>query len=146
MPDALIDPQPPCGVQRWRPSRRVAYALLAIGLCHVPSCDGGAPGLNEALQRACRQGRVEVVRDLLDRGASVSASDEDGNTPLHFAVATGNVELVRLLLAAGADGIFLETHPEPGKAKSDGANMLALDSVEDLLVKLVKIKKTISEF
>ena len=47
-------------------------------------------------------------------------------------------------IAAGADGIFIETHPNPSKALSDGANMLALDKLEDLLVKLLKIKKAIS--
>ena len=45
---------------------------------------------------------------------------------------------------AGVDGIFLETHPDPKKAKSDGANMLQLEKLEDLLVKLVKIRKVIS--
>ena len=48
-------------------------------------------------------------------------------------------------IAVGVNGLFLETHPEPSKAKSDGANMLALDSVENLLVKLVKIHKSISD-
>lgn len=47
-------------------------------------------------------------------------------------------------IAAGVDGIFLETHPNPKKAKSDGANMLKLEKLEDLLVKLVKIRKAIS--
>jgi 2-dehydro-3-deoxyphosphooctonate aldolase (KDO 8-P synthase) len=46
-------------------------------------------------------------------------------------------------IATGVDGIFLETHPEPKKAKSDGANMLELDKLEDLLTKLVKIRKAI---
>ena len=46
-------------------------------------------------------------------------------------------------IAAGADGIFLETHPDPSKAKSDGANMLQLNKLEDLLVKLVKIRRSI---
>lgn len=48
-------------------------------------------------------------------------------------------------IAAGADGIFIETHPEPGKAKSDGANMLRLDKVEALLTTLVKIRKAIQD-
>lgn len=48
-------------------------------------------------------------------------------------------------IAVGADGLFIETHPEPQKAKSDGANMLRLDLVEDLLTKLVKLKKAVSE-
>ncbi|MCK9205217.1 MAG: 3-deoxy-8-phosphooctulonate synthase [Bacteroidales bacterium] len=47
-------------------------------------------------------------------------------------------------IAAGADGIFLETHPDPAKAKSDGANMLRLDLLETLLEKLVRIKQAIN--
>ena len=46
-------------------------------------------------------------------------------------------------IAAGVDGIFLETHPKPSETKSDGANMLQLDKLEDLLIKLVKIRKAI---
>ena len=46
-------------------------------------------------------------------------------------------------MAAGVDGIFVETHPKPSEAKSDGANMLELDKLEDLLIKLVRIRKAI---
>lgn len=46
-------------------------------------------------------------------------------------------------IAVGVDGIFLETHPDPSKAKSDGANMLKLDYLRDLLSKLVQIRKAI---
>ena len=46
-------------------------------------------------------------------------------------------------IAVGADGIFLETHPDPQSAKSDSENMLKLDLVEDLLLKLKKIKESI---
>ncbi len=53
--------------------------------------------------------------------------------------------LARAAVAVGADGIFIETHPEPMLAKSDGANMLRLDLLEGLLEKLVKIRKTIRE-
>ncbi|MHC1707242.1 MAG: 3-deoxy-8-phosphooctulonate synthase [Bacteroidales bacterium] len=48
-------------------------------------------------------------------------------------------------IAAGTDGIFLETHPFPEQAKSDGANMLRLDKLEDLLSRLVKIKKSLTD-
>lgn len=48
-------------------------------------------------------------------------------------------------IAAGADGLFIETHPDPSCAKSDGANMLRLDLLEELLVKLVKIRKAVVE-
>ncbi len=46
-------------------------------------------------------------------------------------------------IAVGADGIFLETHPDPLNAKSDGANMLPLDQLEKLLEKLVRIRKAV---
>lgn len=46
-------------------------------------------------------------------------------------------------IAVGADGIFIETHPNPAEAKSDGANMLRLDLLEPLLMKLLKIKTAI---
>lgn len=46
-------------------------------------------------------------------------------------------------IAVGADGLFIETHPEPSKAKSDGANMLPLDQLEALLTKLVRIRQAI---
>lgn len=51
--------------------------------------------------------------------------------------------IARAGIAVGADGLFIETHPEPSKAKSDGANMLPLDQLEGLLNKLVKIKKAL---
>ena len=43
-------------------------------------------------------------------------------------------------IAAGIDGVFLETHPNPKDAKSDGENMLVLDQLEQLLYKLIKIQ------
>ena len=51
--------------------------------------------------------------------------------------------IAKAAIAAGADGIFLETHPKPAMAKSDGANMLPLDQLEELLTKLVRIRKAI---
>jgi len=53
--------------------------------------------------------------------------------------------LARAAVAVGVDGLFLETHPEPMLAKSDGANMLRLDLLEAMLGRLVKIRKTILE-
>jgi 2-dehydro-3-deoxyphosphooctonate aldolase (KDO 8-P synthase) len=46
-------------------------------------------------------------------------------------------------IASGADGLFIETHPDPACAKSDGANMLRLELLEELLVKLVRIRKAV---
>lgn len=53
--------------------------------------------------------------------------------------------LARAAIAVGADGLFLETHPEPAEARSDGANMLRLDLLEGMLERLVKIRKTLLE-
>lgn len=62
-------------------------------------------------------------------------------------VTGGNPEMIetiaRAAVAVGCDGIFMETHPEPLKAKSDGANMLRLDFAEPLLQKLVAIRRAI---
>lgn len=46
-------------------------------------------------------------------------------------------------IAVGADGLFIETHPDPSNAKSDGANMLPLDQLEELLQKLIRIRQAV---
>lgn len=62
-------------------------------------------------------------------------------------VTGGKPELIETLakagIAAGADGLFIETHPHPAMAKSDGANMLKLELLEELLIKLVRIRKAL---
>jgi 2-dehydro-3-deoxyphosphooctonate aldolase (KDO 8-P synthase) len=52
--------------------------------------------------------------------------------------------VARAGIAVGVDGIFIETHPNPAEAKSDGANMLRLDLLEGLLEKLVRIREAIN--
>lgn len=51
--------------------------------------------------------------------------------------------VVKAGIAAGADGLFIETHPDPQNAKSDGANMLHLDKMEELLKKAIRIREAI---
>jgi 2-dehydro-3-deoxyphosphooctonate aldolase (KDO 8-P synthase) len=46
-------------------------------------------------------------------------------------------------IAVGVDGLFIETHPNPSEAKSDGANMLPLEKLEALLEKLVRIRAAV---
>jgi len=62
-------------------------------------------------------------------------------------VTGGKPELIETIakagIAVGVDGIFIETHPDPSVAKSDGANMLRLDLLENLLVKLIKVQEAI---
>ena len=65
-------------------------------------------------------------------------------------VSGGKPELIETIaragIAVGADGLFMETHPNPAKAKSDGANMLPLAQVERLLQRLVKIRQVVNTF
>jgi 2-dehydro-3-deoxyphosphooctonate aldolase (KDO 8-P synthase) len=62
-------------------------------------------------------------------------------------VTGGKPELIETIakaaIAVGTDGLFIETHPDPSKAKSDGANMLPLDQLQPLLEKLIRIRKAI---
>jgi 2-dehydro-3-deoxyphosphooctonate aldolase (KDO 8-P synthase) len=51
--------------------------------------------------------------------------------------------IAKAAVAVGVDGLFIETHPEPHKALSDGANMLPLHLLEPLLEKLLRIKKAL---
>ena len=63
-------------------------------------------------------------------------------------VTGGRPELIETIarcgIAAGADGLFLETHPTPQTAKSDGANMLRLDLLPGLLERLTAIRQVIN--
>lgn len=62
-------------------------------------------------------------------------------------VTGGNPQMIETIakaaVAVGADGLFIETHPNPSVAKSDAANMLPLHLLEELLVKLLKIREAI---
>ena len=64
-------------------------------------------------------------------------------------VTGGRPELIGTMakagIAAGVDGLFIETHFDPANAKSDGANMLDLSLLEDLLTKLVAIRRVVAE-
>jgi 2-dehydro-3-deoxyphosphooctonate aldolase (KDO 8-P synthase) len=62
-------------------------------------------------------------------------------------ITGGNPQLIGIIakaaIAAGADGLFIETHPDPSKALSDGANMLKLDLLEKLLEQLARIRQSL---
>lgn len=54
--------------------------------------------------------------------------------------------VARAGIAVGADGLFMETHPDPSVAKSDGANMLPLHKVEGLLTRLTALRRVVADF
>lgn len=62
-------------------------------------------------------------------------------------VTGGRPEMIETIakaaIAVGANGLFIETHPNPSQAKSDGANMLPLDQIEQLLLKLLRIRAAV---
>jgi 2-dehydro-3-deoxyphosphooctonate aldolase (KDO 8-P synthase) len=62
-------------------------------------------------------------------------------------VTGGNPQLIETIakaaIATGANGLFIETHPNPSVAKSDGANMLSLEKLKPLLEKLVTLRKAV---
>ncbi len=87
---------------------------------------------------AMQKNNVPVIMDC-------THSLQQPNQP--SGVTGGNPDLIgtiaKAAIASGADGLFIETHPDPASAKSDGANMLRLDLLEALLVKLVKLRKAV---
>ena len=87
---------------------------------------------------AMKQFGVPVVMDITH---SLQQPNQDSG------ITGGNPKMIETIskaaIATGVDGIFLETHPNPSQSKSDGANMLKLDKLEELLIKLVKIRKVI---
>ncbi len=88
------------------------------------------------LMRACAPVIVDITHSL--QQPNQSAGVTGGRPHLIETIA-------RAAIAAGADGLFVETHQNPAVAKSDGANMLQLDLLEGLLTRLTAIRKTINE-
>jgi len=85
-----------------------------------------------------KQNKVPVVLDITHSLQQPNQSS---------GVTGGRPELIETIakagIATGADGIFIETHPDPKSAKSDGANMLKLELLEGLLEKLVRIRAAV---
>lgn len=127
------------------------------------------PAMKFAVDKIVQSGNDQVI--LTERGTTFGYQDmvvDYRNIPLMQAhgvpvvmdcthslqqpnqpggVTGGNPQLIgtiaRAAIAAGADGLFIETHPDPSRALSDGANMLRLDLLESLLEQLVRIRKAL---
>ena len=85
----------------------------------------------------------KIAPTILDVTHSVQKPNQSSG------VTGGNPEYIESLARAGivngVDGIFLETHTDPSSAKSDGANMLDINKVEELLTNLIAIRETTSK-
>jgi 2-dehydro-3-deoxyphosphooctonate aldolase (KDO 8-P synthase) len=127
------------------------------------------PSMKFAVDKIKKAGNDQVM--LTERGTTFGYTDlvvdyrnipwmQEHNTPVIMdvthslqqpnqtsGITGGNPQLIgtiaKAAIATGADGLFIETHPDPSKALSDGANMLRLDLLEDLLQQLVKIRQAV---
>lgn len=128
-----------------------------------------ADSMKYVVEKIKREGNSQIM--LTDRGTMFGYQDlvvdfrsiptmQENNVPVIMdithslqqpnqasGVTGGQPKMIKTIakaaIAVGADGLFMETHPNPKEAKSDGANMLSLNLVSDLMEKLVKIKKAI---
>jgi 2-dehydro-3-deoxyphosphooctonate aldolase (KDO 8-P synthase) len=85
--------------------------------------------------------KKHLVPVIMDCTHSLQQPNQPGG------VTGGNPQMIETIakaaVAAGVDGLFIETHPNPAVAKSDGANMLKLDLLERLIERLVRLKKAL---
>lgn len=129
------------------------------------------PSMKFAAEKIRNAGNIKVI--LTERGNSFGYQDlvvdyrnipwmKEHGTPVVMdcthslqqpnqisGVTGGNPQLIgtiaKAAIATGADGLFIETHPNPAVAKSDGANMLRLDLLEGLLQQLVELRKAVNK-
>ena len=127
------------------------------------------PAMKFAVEKIRKAGNEKIV--LTERGTTFGYQDlvvdyrnipwmQEHNTPVVMdvthalqqpnqttGITGGNPQLIgtiaKAAIATGANGLFIETHPNPAKALSDGANMLKLDLLEGLLQQLVKLRKAV---
>ena len=78
---------------------------------------------------------IEEARAMNATGAGITGGD-----PMKIET------IAKAGISVGFDGLFIETHPDPKNAKSDGLNMLNINLIEDLLKKLTMIRSTINSF
>jgi 2-dehydro-3-deoxyphosphooctonate aldolase (KDO 8-P synthase) len=89
---------------------------------------------------------IPTMREYAPTVLDVTHSLQQPNQTI--GVTGGRPEMIETIARAGivnnVDGLFIETHFDPANAKSDGANMLHLDNLEQLLTNLVEIRKTVN--
>jgi 2-dehydro-3-deoxyphosphooctonate aldolase (KDO 8-P synthase) len=129
------------------------------------------PSMKFAVEKIAQAGNLNIM--LTERGTTFGYQDlvvDYRNIPWMKALGTpvimdcthslqqpnqttgvtgGNPQLIgtiaKAAIATGADGLFIETHPNPAVAKSDGANMLPLHLLEELLYKLVELRYAVNK-
>jgi 2-dehydro-3-deoxyphosphooctonate aldolase (KDO 8-P synthase) len=156
--------------------RQTDLLIAAAGTGKVVNVKKGqflsGPAMKFAVEKIRRAGNEKIL--LTERGTTFGYQDlvvdyrnipwmREHGTPVVMdcthslqqpnqtsGVTGGNPQLISTIakaaIATGADGLFIETHPNPSIAKSDGANMLRLDLLQGLLEQLVKLRQVVSAF
>lgn len=101
------------------------YEELVVDMRNIPAMQAFAPTIMDCTHAVQRPNQTSGVTG--------------GNRAMIETIAKAAV-------AVGADGLFLETHPTPDKAMSDGPNMIPLNALEGLLEKLVRLREVVSGF
>jgi len=127
--------------------RHVVNKLTAAGCANVLLCERGTFfGYGQLVNdmRAIPQMREFGTPVVFDATHSVQEPGGLGGK------TGGNRQMVeplaRAAMAIGIDGLFLETHPEPDKSPSDGANMIPLNEIAATIGRLLKIRETVESF
>jgi hypothetical protein len=116
----------------------VEAALTADwNLVHVHDRDG-----HTALHAASAMDNIDVVRLLLEKGASVSVQDFEGNTPMHLAVDAGAIASVRVLLEAGGDPVLRNNVDQTPVDLVDSLPARNRDTMRDILTAAIRPKGT----
>lgn len=120
--------------------------VIAAGNSNVMLCERGTSfGYNTLVvdMTGLRVMKSFGVPVIFDATHSVQKPGGNGTS------TGGNREYVEYLakaaIAVGADGLFMETHPDPDNARSDGANMVRLDDMTELLIKLIRVYEAVKE-
>ncbi len=120
--------------------------VLAAGNSNVMLCERGTSfGYNTLVvdMTGLRVMKSFGVPVIFDATHSVQKPGGNGTS------TGGNREYVEYLakaaIAVGADGLFMETHPDPDNARSDGANMVRLGDMKELLIKLIRVYEAVKE-
>lgn len=120
--------------------------VLAAGNSNVMLCERGTSfGYNTLVvdMTGLRVMKSFGVPVIFDATHSVQKPGGNGTS------TGGNREYVEYLakaaIAVGADGLFMETHPDPDNSRSDGANMVRLGDMKELLIKLIRVYEAVKE-
>jgi ankyrin repeat protein len=99
-----------------RPTRRIVSPLIVLLALLIPFT-ANAGELNADLLKAAEEGKTDVVRSLIAKGADVNAKDKEGKTALAYAKENSHTEIVQLLKQAGAN-VVSSPHKPKQKSKS----------------------------